>query len=85
MVTVYTCPWEKSSYGSNVHKGHLRQEPGKSGLCRCRDRMNMQAQRRKVHRDLRICGIIECSLLTDAVLTAGIFIRSRFPVDKEVK
>lgn len=32
---------------------------------------------------LRICGIIEHSLLTDAVLTAGIFIRSRFPVDKE--
>ena len=85
MVTVYTCPWEKSSYGSNVHKGHLRQEPGKSGLCRCRDRMNMQAQRCKVHRDLRICGIIERSLLTDAVLTAGIFIRSRFPVDKEGK
>lgn len=56
MVTVYTCPWEKSSYGSNVHKDHLR-----------------------------ICGIIERSLLTDAVLTAGIFIRSRFPVDKEVK
>ena len=53
MVTVYTCLWEKSSYGSNVHKGHLR-----------------------------ICGIIEHSLLTDAVLTAGIFIRSRFPVDK---
>lgn len=24
MVTVYTCPWEKSSYGSNVHKDHLR-------------------------------------------------------------
>lgn len=47
--------------------------------------MNMQAQRRKVHRDLRICGIIERSLLTDAVLTAGIFIRSRFPVDKEGK
>lgn len=85
MVTVYTCPWEKSSYGSNVHKGHLRQEPGKSGLCRCRDRMNMQAQRHRVHRDLRICGIIERSLLTDAVLTAGIFIRSRFPVDKEGK
>lgn len=63
MVTVYTCPWEKSSYGSNVHKDHLRQEPGKSGLCRCRDRMNMQAQRRKVHRDLRICGIIERSLV----------------------
>lgn len=54
MVIVYTCPWEKSSYGSNVLKGHLR-----------------------------ICGIIERSLLTDAVLTAGIFIRSRFPVDKE--
>lgn len=63
MVTVYTCPWEKSSYGSNVHKGHLRQEPGKRGLCRCRDRMNMQAQRRKMHRDLRICGIIERSLV----------------------
>lgn len=85
MVTVYTYPLEKSSYGSNVHKGHLRQEPGKSGLCRCRDRMKMQAQRRRAHRDLRICGIIERSLLTDAVLTAGIFIRSRFPVDKEVK
>lgn len=63
MVTVYTCLWEKSSYGSNVHKGHLRQEPGKSGLCRCRDRMNMQAQRHRVHRDLRICGIIEHSLV----------------------
>ena len=63
MVTVYTCPWEKSSYGSNVHKGHLRQEPGKSGLCRCRDRMKMQAQRRKAHRNLRICGILERSLV----------------------